>query len=71
MALFFELTRRLPNEEDLEEGRQVVEELRREGFSEADIELAVRWTVTNIPSARKFGMVKLSIQEALEEKWSI
>lgn len=71
VRLFFELAKRLPNEEDMAEGRRVVAALTKEGYSAADIEYAVTWTVRNIPSARKFGMVQLSIQEALEDKWSI
>lgn len=71
VRLFFELAKRLPSEEEMAEGLSVVESLRRDGFSAADIEYAVNWTVKHIPSARKFSLVQLSIQEALEDKWTI
>lgn len=71
VTAFYELLQRLPSEDELREGERVVAELRKEGFSDVDIEFATRWTVRNIPSARRFDMVKLTMQEALEDKWSI
>jgi hypothetical protein len=71
VRLFNELLQRLPSQEELAEARREVDGLRQAGYSAADIEFAVRWTARNIPSARRFAMVALSIQEALEEKWSI
>jgi CRP/FNR family transcriptional regulator, cyclic AMP receptor protein len=71
VSTFFELQQRLPDKQDLEEGRKVVAELYEKGYSDIDIEYAVKWTARNIPTARRFSMIQVSIQEALEDKWSI
>ena len=67
----FELAKRLPSEDEVAEGRRIVEALLKEGYSPADIEYAVTWTTRHVKSARKFSLVQLSIQEALEDKWTI
>jgi CRP-like cAMP-binding protein len=71
VVAFYELVDRLPEEDDLGKGASIVAELHGQGFSDADIEYAVRWTARHIPGAQRFDMVQLSIQEALEDKWSI
>lgn len=68
---FFELQRRLPAADDMAEGRKVVAELLDEGYSHADIEYAVKWTIRHVPTAKRFGMVRVSMTEALEDRWSI
>ncbi len=71
VATFFQLQQRVADKDDATEGQKVVEELYEKGFSDADIEYAVKWTVRNIPTARRFSIITVSIQEALEDKWSI
>jgi CRP-like cAMP-binding protein len=71
VATFFGMQRRIPDREDTEEGQKVVAELYEKGYSDADIEYAVKWTAHHIPTARRFSILKVSIQEALEDKWSI
>jgi hypothetical protein len=71
VATFFGMQQRIPDREDAEEGQKVVAELYEKGYSDADIEYAVKWTARHIPTARRFSILKVSIQEALEDKWSI
>ena len=40
----------------------------RERYSEAEIEYAVKWTAEEIPAAKLFKMVRLSIEDALVER---
>jgi hypothetical protein len=40
----------------------------RERYSETEIEYAVKWTVDEIPAAKLFKMVRLSIEDALAER---
>ena len=68
---FYALTEQVPAEDNLSDDRAVFAELDAEGYSEEDIEYAIKWTARNIPSARRFNMVKLSIREAFENKWSV
>lgn len=68
---FFGLQQRMPDKEDVTDGQQTVEQLYEQGYSDADIEYAVKWTVRNIPAVRRFSMIKVTIKEALEDKWSI
>lgn len=71
VRFFFELLHRLPNPDDVEEGNRVIEALHGEGYSDADIDYTVKWTVRHIPGVQRFGMVQVCIKEALQEKWSI
>lgn len=68
---FFGLQQRMPDKEDVTDGQEAVEQLYELGYSDADIEYAVKWTVRNIPTTRRFSMIKITIKEALEDKWSI
>ena len=52
----------------LRQDQAVVAQLGRDGYTAADIEYAILWTVSNIPMARRFGMVGLSIREAFENR---
>lgn len=71
VVAFYHLLRRLPGPDDLAAGEAIVGQLRRDGFSDADIAYATEWTARHIPSARRYELVKLSVQEALEEKWNL
>ena len=55
--------------EQLKRDKIIVREIWQEGYSEADLDYAIRWTIKNIPGAKRFNMVKLSIGEAFEHKW--
>ncbi|MEW6754272.1 MAG: cyclic nucleotide-binding domain-containing protein [Candidatus Latescibacterota bacterium] len=50
--------------------RQSVLQLRRDGYTHADLEYAVKWAARNIPAIKRFGLVRLSIREAFQERWS-
>ncbi len=52
----------------LRRDQAVVAQLGRDGYSVADIEYAILWTVRSIPTARRFSMVGLSIGEAFENR---
>lgn len=51
------------------EDRGLMAQLQRDGYSGADIEYAIKWTVRNIPGAKRFNLVRLSIREAFEDRW--
>lgn len=55
----------------LAEDRVLYQGLRRDGYTAADILYTVKWTVRHIAAARRFNLVKLSIKEAFEDKWSM
>ncbi|MFT5086908.1 MAG: CRP-like cAMP-binding protein [Planctomycetota bacterium] len=59
------------NQAGLSEDCQIAEAMHGDGYSYADLEYAVRWTARNIPSARHFNMVRLSIEEAFKDQWNI
>ena len=71
IKLFYELVGETPPDGHLEKDRIPCAALRQEGYTAADIEFAVKWTARNIPSAKRFDMVKLSIGEAFENRWSV
>ena len=56
------------NSEQLKRDAQTFTELLKDGYTDADIEYAATWTVRNIPGVKRFGMVKLGIAEAFEDK---
>jgi hypothetical protein len=45
--------------------------LLQDGYSVEDIAYAIKWTARHIPGAKRFSLVKASIREAFEEKWSV
>ena len=55
----------------VQEDLPLYRQLRQDGYTSADIEYAVKWTVRNIPNVKRFSLVKLSIKEAFEDKWSV
>jgi len=56
-------------EAELSEDCSIAMAMHGDGYSYADLEYAVRWTARNIPSARRFNMVRLSIEEAFKDQW--
>lgn len=65
---FYSLTQSEFNSTQLPQDVQIFNELRKDGYSDVDIEYAVKWTARNIPQVKRFSMVKLSIAEAFEDK---
>ncbi len=65
---FYALAKSEVNPARLSEGARIFNDLRKDGYSEADIEYAIKWTVRNIPQVKRFSMVKLSIAEAFDNK---
>lgn len=71
ICLFYNLTENPLDGPVSDADRESYLHLRRTGYSEADIEYAVKWTLRNIPSAKQFNLVRLSIEEAFEGRWSV
>jgi CRP-like cAMP-binding protein len=70
VAQFYPLVDIEPTPEQRLADRDVVLQLRRDGYTHADIEYAAKWAVRNIPSIRRFGLVRLSIREAFQDRWT-
>ncbi len=68
---FYELASLEPAAEQLGEDLAICQQLHKDGYKPVDIEYAIKWTVRNIPGIKRFNLVKLSIAEAFEDKWSI
>ena len=68
---FYELAGIDERAEAVAEDLPLFRQLRQDGYSPVDIEYAIRWTVRNIPAVKRFSLVKLSIVEAFEDKWSV
>ncbi len=49
----------------------IAAQIHADGYTYADLQYVIRWTVRNIPSARRFNMVRLSIEEAFKDQWDI
>lgn len=71
VSTFYRLIEQPLDPQQLAEDRVLYQGLRRDGYTAADILYTVKWTVRHIPAARRFSMVKLSIKEAFEDKWSM
>jgi len=69
--LFYELIHETPQEDHLEQDLDQYTDLKNDGYTDADIEFAVKWAARNITSAKRFIMVKLSVEEAFEERWNL
>ena len=67
---FYMLASLDPPEELRQADQETVAELRRAGYSSADIEYAYKWAVRNLPAVKRFSLVKLSIDEAFADRWS-
>lgn len=55
----------------LDEECAIAAQIHADGHTYADIEYLIRWTARNIPSARRFNMVRLSIEEAFKDQWDL
>lgn len=71
VSAFYRLIEQPLDPQQLAEDRVLYQGLRRDGYTAADILYTVKWTVRHIPAARRFSLVKLSIKEAFEDKWSM
>ena len=67
VRIFYRLVGDDPSPEQVESDRSLYAELNAAGHSPEEIVRAIKWTVENVPGARKFNMVKLCISEALAE----
>lgn len=70
IALFYELISETPPD-DLDQDLDQFTALQNDGYTCADVEFAIKWTARHIPSAKRFSMVRLSIEEAFEERWNL
>jgi signal-transduction protein with cAMP-binding, CBS, and nucleotidyltransferase domain len=71
VGLFYKLTDQQPSAAQLAEDRQTYAVLRRQGRSREDIVYAVKWTTRYRPRAKRFNIVRLSIKDAFESRWSV
>lgn len=71
VGTFYRLIEQPIDPQHLAEDRILYGGLRRDGYTAADILYTVKWTVRHIPAAKRFNLVKLSIKEAFEDKWSM
>lgn len=71
LQLFYELANVEGDEEQKAADRESYLDLRKTGYTDADIEYAIKWAVRNIPSIKRFSLVRLSIDEAFENKWDL
>lgn len=70
-GLFYKLLGQQPSAAQLAEDRQTYFLLRRNGRSREDIVYAVKWTTRYRPRAKRFSIVRLSIKDAFESRWSV
>ncbi|MBT4502373.1 MAG: cyclic nucleotide-binding domain-containing protein [Gemmatimonadetes bacterium] len=71
LQLFYELAKVEGDEAQKTADRESYLDLRKNGYTDADIEYAIKWAVRNIPSIKRFSLVRLSIDEAFENKWDL
>jgi hypothetical protein len=71
LQLFYELVKVEGDEGQKTADRESYLGLRKNGYTDADIEYAIKWAARNIPSIKRFNLVKLSIDEAFENKWDL
>lgn len=71
VGLFYKLTDQQPTAAQLAEDQQTYAILRRSGRSHEDIVYAVKWTTRYRPRAKRFSIVRLSIKDAFESRWSV
>ncbi len=71
VMMFYELVHEMPPDDHLEQDLDQYSDLKNDGYTDADIEFAVKWTARHIPSAKRFSMVKLSVEEAFEDRWNL
>ncbi len=68
---FYQVVDQQPSAAQLAEDRQTYFLLKRSGRSREDIVYAVKWTTHHRPRAKRFSIVRLSIKEAFESRWSV
>jgi hypothetical protein len=71
IALFYELVGELPPEDHLDQDLDQFAAMQQDGYTAADVEFAIKWTARHIPAAKRFSMVRLSVEEAFEDRWNI
>jgi CRP-like cAMP-binding protein len=71
LEAFYQLASLAADEAQQEKDRKLYDQLRQGGYTPIDIEYAIKWTVRHIPAVKRFNLVKLSIEEAFEDKWSM
>ena len=71
LKTFYQLADLEEEDAALDADKKSYVELRKSGYTTADIEYAIKWSVRNLPNIKKFNLVKLSIGEAFEDKWSM
>ncbi len=70
LRTFYELAHLEVKDDQLFGDKELYMQLRKDGYGNADIGFDIKWAVRNIPGIKRFSLVKLSINEALEDKWS-
>ena len=71
LKTFYQLANLDDDAAALEADKKSYLDLRKSGYTTADIKYAIKWSVHNLPNIKKFNLVKLSIGEAFEDKWSM
>ena len=71
VALFYKMARQQPSAVQLADDQQTYALLKHSGRSRQDIVYAIKWTARYRPQAKRFSIVKLSIKEAFESRWSV
>lgn len=71
VGLFYKLADQQPSAAQLAEDRQTYLLLKRSGRSREDIVYAVKWTTHHRPRGKRFSIVRLSIKDAFESRWSV
>ena len=71
IGAFYRLIGQELDPQHLAEDRVVYQALCRNWYTAEDIVYASKWTARHIPAAMRFSIVKLSIKEAFESKWSM
>lgn len=71
VELFYKLVDQQPSAGQLAEDRQTYSLMKRNGRSREDIVYAVKWTTRYRPRAKRFSIVRLSIKDAFESRWSV
>jgi CRP-like cAMP-binding protein len=71
VELFYKLIDQQPSAVQLAEDHRSYSLMRRGGRSHEDIIYAVKWTTRYRPRAKRFSIVRLSVKEAFESRWSV
>jgi len=71
VELSYKLIGQQPSAVQLAEERQSYDLLRRNGHAHQDIISGVKWVVRYRPRAKRFSIIRLSIKDAFESRWSV